>query len=466
MNPSRRDVLQIAGLGLADLALHDLRMRDAGAPSGPHHRPRVRRVIQLGMIGAPSQIDLFEHKPELLRRDGEAPPAAALRGERFAFLPAEGRGATLLAPRWPVRRHGTNGSWLSDLLPCHRHIADRVTWLHAVHTDEINHVPAQLVWQTGSPRQGRPSFGAWIDYGLGRLADDLPAYVVLASGKAGRCGTACWDAGFLPARHQGVPLRSDGEPVLFLDDPPGLGRALRARSLDSLTRLDELAAERDRDPATRARIDSYELAFRMQASVPELVDLRNEPPATLELYGAEPERRSFAANCLLARRLVERGVRFVQLVHGGWDHHGGGGDQNLLTNLPQRCAEVDRAAAALIVDLDRRGLLDDTLVVWGGEFGRTPMLQGPRSDTALGRDHQRTAFTMWLCGGGLRAGLHHGETDDFGIRPIAGAVHVHDLHATLLHLLGIDHERLTYRFHGRDFRLTDVYGQVVEQILA
>ncbi len=415
------------------------------------------------MIGAPSQLDLFEHKPLLDRHDGEVPPAELLRGEHFAFL-GDGTDATLLASPWPKARHGRHGTWLSDLLPHHRRIVDKVTWLHALETDVVNHVPAQMLLHTGSPRPGRPTLGAWLDWGLGRLADDLPAYVVLASGKAGRCGTACWQSGFLPSRHQGVALRADGEPVLFLEDPAGLPRAARRAALAAQRDLDRGRLAVTGDPDADARIAAAELAFRMQRSVPELTDLGSEDPTTLELYGAVPGQRSFGANCLLARRLVERGCRFVQLVHGGWDHHGGASDQNLFTNLPQRAREVDRGAAALVLDLERRGLLAETLVLFGGEFGRTPMLQGPRSAGMLGRDHQRTAFSMWIAGGDFAPGLHHGTTDDFGFRGVDGVVHVHDLNATLLDQLGIDHERFTFRSQGRDYRLTDVHGRVVHEL--
>jgi hypothetical protein len=456
---TRRAFLSRSSLSLGSLALGTL----LGGRDRPAPGARARSVIWLSMSGAPSQHDLFEDKPELARRDGEPVPDSFLKGERFAFL---GNGkATLLGPRWPIRRHGPDGTPLSDLLPHHRRIAGHVTWVRSMVTDEINHVPAELLLHTGSPRQGRPTLGAWLSWGLGAANRDLPAYVVLASGKASRCGTACQGSGFLPARHQGVPLRSGGEPVWFLANPPGIDRELRRAQLDAARALHEADLALVGDPGIEARIAACESAFRMQAAVPELVDLAGEDAATLELYGCQPNARGFAANCLLARRLVERGVRFVHLVHGGFDHHGGG-DENLLADLPLRCQQVDQGSAALVLDLERRGLLESTLVVWGGEFGRTPMLQGPRREHDLGRDHQRTAFTLWLAGGGVRRGFDHGRTDELGMHVADGAVHVHDLQATVLHLLGIDHEQLTFRHQGRDFRLTDVHGKVVRELLA
>jgi hypothetical protein len=353
--------------------------------SRTHHPARAKRVIFLGMFGGPSQLDLFEHKPALDGMDGEPVPESLVAGEQFAFI---GDGKTsLLASPWRKAQHGQSGTWLSELLPCHRAIVDHVCFVHSLRSSEINHVPAQLFLQTGSPRAGRPAWGAWVDFGLGSDNPDLPGYVVLASGKAARCGAGCWGAGFLPGSHQGVQLRAAGDPVPFLADPPGFDRALRRATLDAVRALNERRLAREVDPELAARVDAFEMAFRMQASAPPLVDLATEDAATLALYGAEPGKPSFAANCLLARRLVESGVRCVQLVHGGWDHHGGDGDQNLVTNLPQRCREVDRGAAALVLDLARRGLLDETLVVFGGEFGRTPMIQGERAQRVLGRDH-------------------------------------------------------------------------------
>ena len=456
----RRAFLRMApALGAA--ALQGLTHGRAG---GAHHAPRARSVIWLGMVGAPSQVDLFAHKPELDAMDDQFVPPSLLRQDRFAFL-GDGK-ARLLASPWRKTQHGASGAWLSELLPYHRTIVDRVAFVHSMQSDEFNHVPAQLLQHTGAPRLGRPTMGAWLSYGLGSANEDLPAYVVLASGKAGRCGASCWGSGFLPSRHQGVQLRGDGDPVLFLGDPPGFDAALRQARLDAIVALDAEHSKAHGDPEIATRLAAYELAARMQAAMPGVVDLRSESKATLGQYGVDPAQASFARNCLLARRLVERGVRFVHLVHGGWDHHGGTGDQNLLTNLPQRCREVDQASAALVLDLQARGLLDDTLVVFAGEFGRTPMLQGERRKDQLGRDHLRTAFTVWLAGGGVRAGLQFGVTDELGLNVVRDPVHVHDLQATILHLLGIDHERLTFRHLGRDFRLTDVSGRVVSGLLA
>lgn len=471
---SRRHFLGRSGAGLGAIALLSLLADDAPAadeprtdpfaPKPPHFPAKAKSVIYLGQIGAPSQLDLFDHKPELIKQDGKPVPESLVRGMKFVFI---GAGKTqLLASPWKWSQHGRNGTWLTDRLPFHRAIVDDITFVHTMHTDEMNHVPAQLLLQTGFPRMGRPAMGAWVGYGLGSENRDLPGYLVLTSGKAGRCGAGCWGSGFLPSVYQGVQLRSEGDPVLYLSDPPGIDRELRRASLDALRELNQKTLVDLNDPETATRIQAYEMAFRMQASVPELMDVTREPKHVLELYGADPAKPSFARNCLLARRLVEKGVRFVQLVHGGWDHHGGGGDQNLLTNLPQRAAEIDQGAAALVQDLKQRGMLDSTLVVFGGEFGRTPMLQGPRNSKELGRDHLRTAFTVWMTGGGVKRGMHLGETDDFGMHPISDPVHVHDLQATILHLLGIEHTRLTFKHQGRNFRLTDVHGKVVQPLLA
>jgi hypothetical protein len=437
---------------------------DPLAPKPSHFPARAKAVIYLGQIGAPSQFDLFDHKPELLKQDGKPVPDSVLKGDTFVFI---GAGKTeFLAGPWQWSQHGENGTWLTDRLPFHRDIVDDISFVHTMHTNEMNHVPAELLWQTGSPRMGRPTMGAWVTYGLGTANRNLPGFVVLTSGKAGRCGTGCWGSGFLPTVYQGVQFRADGEPVLFLSNPPGVDDELRRSSLDTLQELNAHSLTNVNDPEIATRISAFEMAYRMQTSVPELMDISNEPKYIHDLYGTEPGKATFANNCLLARRLVESGVRFVHLVHGGWDHHGGGGDQNLLTGLPQRAKEVDQGAAALIKDLKQRGMLDETLVLFGAEFGRTPMLQGPRNGKELGRDHLQTAFTVWLAGGGVKPGLHLGETDDFGMRPVSDPVHVHDLQATLLHLLGMDHTRLTFKFQGRNYRLTDVHGNVVTKLLA
>jgi hypothetical protein len=475
MQITRRHFLTRAATGLGPIALLSLLADDSVASGSttrpdplsskkPHFPARAKSVIYLGQVGAPSQLDLFDYKPALIENDGKPVPESLVKGQKFVFI---GGGKTqLLASPWKWSRHGNNGTWLTDRLPHHRRIVDDISFIHTMNTNEMNHVPANLLLQTGSPRMGRPTMGAWVTYGLGSENKNLPGFVVLASGKAGRCGSACWSSGFLPSVYQGVQLRSQGDPVLYLSNPAGMSRGLRRDSLDALKELNSRALERFNDPEIATRINSFEMAYRMQTSVPELMDIAREPRHIHELYGTEPGKPTFANNCLLARRLVERGVRFVQLIHGGWDHHGGGGDQNLLTNLPQRAREVDQGAAALIQDLKRRGLLDSTLVIFGGEFGRTPMLQGPRSTKELGRDHLRTAFTIWMAGAGIKPGLHLGQTDDFGMKPVADPVHVHDLQATILHHLGMDHKKLTYKFQGRAFRLTDVHGEVIRKILA
>jgi hypothetical protein len=478
---SRRAFLARTGWGLGSIALASLLAEngyaaapgadapgsprdDPLAPKQPHFPAKTKAVIYLGQIGAPSQLDLFDYKPELIRLDGKPVPASVVKDQSFVFI---GEGKTqILASPWQWSRHGKNDTWLTDRLPYHRRIVDDVTFIHTMHTNEMNHVPATLLLQTGSPRMGRPAMGAWVSYGLGSVNRNLPGFVVLASGKASRCGSSCWGSGFLPSHFQGVQMRAEGDPVLYLSNPSGIDRDLRRAALDTLKELNGESLDRINDPEIATRINAFEMAFRMQASVPELTDLSKEPAHVHRLYGTEPGKATFANNCLLARRLVESGVRFVQLVHGGWDHHGGQGDQNLLTDLPNRARQVDQGAAALIHDLKQRGLLDSTLVIFGGEFGRTPMLQGPRSAKELGRDHLRTAFTIWMAGAGVKAGLHLGKTDDFGMKPIEDPVHVHDLQATILHLLGIDHTRLTFKFQGRDFRLTDVHGNVIKKLLA
>ena len=469
-DPSRRAWLGSAGLGLGWAALANLEHRARAAelegPTGPGqtrppmHPARARAVIFLFMAGGPSQLDLFRDKPELGRFDGSAPPAEALEGKRFAFLKGN---ETLLASRRTFGRYGQCGQEISDLLPEHRRIVDRVCWLHGMRTDVFNHGPAKLFVNTGSPQPGRPAFGAWATYGLGSEADDLPGFVVLQSGPRGpRAGSSLWSSGFLPTHHQGVPLRSGAEPILHLSSPPGRHREAERRWIDTLAELNEQRYQVTGDAEIQTRIAAYEMAFRMQSRAPELVDLRDESQATLDAYGVEIGKPSYAANCLLARRLVERGVRFVQLYHTNWDHHGGP-TENLETHLPAVCQEVDRASVALVEDLQARGLLDETLVIWGGEFGRTPL--GERREST-GRDHHVDGYSMWVAGGGFQAGTIHGDTDPLGLGATSGIVHVHDLQATLLHQLGIDHRRLTFRFQGRDFRLTDVHGEVIQEVLS
>jgi len=458
----RREFLRRSGVGLGAVALGELLGRDDGRSArGPHHPPRAHHVIQLFMAGAPSQFELFEPKPVLQELDGEAPPESLVRGKRFAFI--DGERAKLMGTQRSFARHGESGAPVSELLPHTAGIVDRLCFLRGVTTDEINHGPAKLFMNTGFGRFGRPSFGAWLRYGLGSEARDLPGYVVLTSGRRGpRGGAPLWGAGFLPPEYQGTPFRSGPEPVLHVHTPEGISPDEQAAFFRTVRALNEERLEALEDPSIAARIASYELAARMQTSAPELGDLSREPRATRELYGIEDERPSFARNCLLARRLVERGVRFVQLYHTDWDHHGDP-TNHLGEPLEARCREVDRASAALVLDLERLGLLENTIVLWGGEFGRTPMSEVRKF---IGRDHHIEASTLWMAGAGLRAGTSYGETDEIGYSVVSGEVHVHDLHATLLHLLGLDHERLTYRFQGRDFRLTDVHGRLVHEILA
>ncbi|MBL8752355.1 MAG: DUF1501 domain-containing protein [Planctomycetes bacterium] len=451
----------LGGLGLGPLALAHL-LHGERRPA-PHFAPRAKNVVWLFMAGAPSQLDLFEPKPALQKHDGQPVPQELIAGQRFAFLKGTPR---LLGTRYRFAQRGQCGAPVSELLPHLASIVDKVAFVKSLHTEQFNHGPAQIFMNTGHQIAGRPSCGSWVQYGLGSEATDLPGFVVLVSGKIDPgAGAAAWSSGFLPTPLQGVELRARGEPVPCVADPQGVDRAMRRRTLDLLGDLNRERLATLGDPEIAARIDAYELAFRMQASVPELVDLRREPDEVHRLYGSEPGKPSFANNCLLARRMVERGVRFVQLFHRGWDHHGTDASDDLEHGLPKMCEQTDRAATALVLDLERRGLLDETLVVWGGEFGRTPM-QEVRDAKFLGRDHHGKAFTFWLAGGGVRGGVTHGATDELGYHVAQDPVHVNDLHATMLHLLGLDHERLTWRFQGRDYRLTDVGGKVVRPLLA
>ena len=392
---------------------------------------------------------MFDYKPKLREFHGTQVPQELIEGERFAFL--SGR-PNLLGPQFEFSRYGETGTYLSELLPHSSKIIDETAFLYSLTTDQFNHVPAQLKMFTGHERPGRPSMGAWLTYGIGSQNENLPGFVVLSSGRGARCGAACMGPGFLPTVYQGVQFRSGREPVLFLSNPEGVSPEVRRDSLDTIRHLNAMRHEQVGDAEIETRIASYELAYRMQTAVPELMDISREPASVHELYGTEPGRKSFANNCVLARRLVESGVRYVQLMHGEWDHHGGT-RANLNRHLPERCREVDRATAALIQDLKRRGMLDETLVIWGGEFGRTPMLQGEPDDPNVGRDHHRT-FTMWLAGGGIQPGARVGATDELGYRAVEHPVTVHDMQATILHLLGLDHTLLTHKFQGRDYRLT------------
>ncbi len=449
-------------VGLAPVALASLLHGD-DRRQRPHFAPRAKNVIWLFMAGAPSQLDLFEPKPMLTKHGGQTVPAELIAGQRFAFLKGQPR---LLASPFAFAPRGQGGAPVSELLPHFATIVDKVAFVKSMHTEQFNHGPAQVFMNTGHQIAGRPSCGAWVHHGLGSEAHDLPGHVVLVSGKIDPgAGSSLWSSGFLPTTHAGVELRTRGEPVPSLADPDGVDRAMRRRSIDLVVDLNRERLAQLGDPEIAARSAAYELAYRMQASVPELADVQSESAEVHALYGSEPGKNSFANNCLLARRLVERGVRFVQLFHRGWDHHGSDKSDDLLHGLPNMCQQTDRAATALVLDLERRGLLDETLVVWGGEFGRPPMPE-VRDAAFLGRDHHGKAFTIWMAGAGIKPGVTIGATDELGYHVTQDPVHVNDLHATMLHLLGLDHERLTTRFQGRDHRLTDVGGRVIRKILA
>ncbi len=457
----RRAFLGSCGISFGGMALASMLNNDVDAALGqPHFAPRAKHVIYLHMIGAPSHLDLYDEKPELKKRHNEPCPPEVTKDRDFAFI---GKTSTLAGSPWKFSQHGESGQSLSELLPHISEVVDDMAVIRSLHNEEINHAPAQMFLHSGFGRGGRPSFGSWVTYGLGSENKDLPGYVVLLSGPAGGAGTSMWSSGFLPSVHQGIQFRSQGDAVLFLSSPKGQLPADRRRVLDTLGQLNREQFQATGDPEIETRISQYELAFRMQTSVPELMEIGGETKETLESYGAEPGKASFANNCLLARRLVERGVRLVELYDSGWDHHGG-----IETRLPAKCKETDRPIAALLKDLKQRDLLKDTLIVWGSEFGRTPLRQGGNAkDKGLsGRDHHKDAFTMWLAGGGVKGGVSYGQSDDFGMDVGENGVHVHDLNATILHLLGMDHERLTYRYQGREFRLTDVEGNVVHDIIS
>jgi len=462
---TRRWFFKDCGVGLGMAALHSLMAGRTEAATAPDLNPlaakkppfpaKAKRVIYLFQAGAPSHLELFDNKPELAKWDGKLPPAELLKGYRAAFINPS---ATLLGPKFKFARHGKSGQELSEVLPHLARVADEIAIVKSMHTDAFNHAPAQIMMNTGSQQFGRPSFGAWTTYGLGSVSSDLPAYVVFSTGSKGTSGGASnWGAGFLPSVHNGVLFRSGGDPVLYLSNPKGVDRAMQRDTLDAIKALNQERLGRVGDPEIATRINSFEMAYRMQASAPDLMDIAKEPAHVLEAYGATPGRTTYASACLLARRMVERGVRFVQVFHEAWDQHG-----DLTNGVKRNCGDTDRANAALIRDLKDRGLLDDTLVIWGGEFGRTPMVQGGND----GRDHHPNCFSMWFAGGGIRPGITLGESDDFGFNATTDTVHVHDFHATMLHLLGFNHEKLTYRFQGRDFRLTDVSGEVVKKLLA
>jgi hypothetical protein len=467
---ARRWFMRDCGIGLGTMALAHLLGGDSSSgaatassaaatdplsPRAPHHPAKAKRVIFLFMAGAPSHLELFDNKPELAKFDGQLPPAELIKNYRAAFINPNSK---LLGPRFKFARHGRCGAEIGELLPHLAGIADDITIVKSLVTDAFNHAPGQIMMNTGSQQFGRPSMGAWTLYGLGAESQNLPGFVVMNSGKKGPSGgNSNWGSGFLPTVYQGVAFRTSGEPVLYLSNPPGVDRQMQRESLDTLANLNRRRLDAIGDPEIATRINSFEMAYRMQASAPELMELGQESAETLAMYGAEPGKPSFANNCLLARRMIERGVRYVQLFHEAWDQHG-----NLKADLQKNCKDTDQACAALVADLKQRGLLEDTIVIWGGEFGRTPMVQGGDD----GRDHHPNAFTMWLAGGGFKPGATIGATDDLGFNAVEDVIHVHDLHATILHQLGFDHTRLTYRFQGRDFRLTDVHGRVVEKLLA
>ncbi|WP_425400322.1 DUF1501 domain-containing protein [Aeoliella sp.] len=427
--------------------------------SAPHHLAKAKSVIFLFMAGAPSQLDLFDFKPKLSQLEGQPIPASVVGDQRYAFINPD---AGLLGPRFEFRKHGKCGAELSSALPYLSDIVDDIAIVKGMHTDQFNHAPAQIFMNSGSPLPGRPSMGSWVVYGLGAETRDLPSFVVLSSGGGTSGGSANWSNGFLPGKFAGVPFRNAGDPILFVSNPPGVDQEAQAETISLVNTLNRQRYDLLHDPQIETRIENYETAFRMQSRAPELMDLSSESLHTLEMYGVDPNEGSFARNCLLARRLVERGVRFVNVYHRGWDHH-----SDVRGGLRKECAATDRASAALVRDLKQRGMLDDTLVVWGGEFGRTPMVESTAALARVdGRDHHPQAFTMWLAGGGIKSGFALGKTDDLGFHVVDNPVHVHDLQATVLNQLGLDHQRLTYRYQGRDFRLTDVHGRVVSELLA
>ncbi len=458
---------QAAGFGIGSMALASLmndRLFASEQAIAPHFAPKAKRVIYLFMAGAPSQLDMFDYKPALQKHDGQPIPEEFIKGERFAFIKGT---PNLLGTPFQFKRYGKSGQEMCNLLPHLARHADDIAIIRSMRTTQFNHAPAQILLSTGHQIPGRPSMGAWLSYGLGSDNKDLPAFVVLLSGENNPDGgKSCWGSGFLPTVHQGVEFRSKGEPVLFVNNPEGISTDIRRQSLDAIRDLNQINRQAIGDPEIDTRIAAYEMAYRMQTSVPELTDISKEPAKVHEAYGTRPGQTSFANNCLLARRLVERGTRFVQLYHWGWDMHGNGVGVDIPTKLPRMCREIDRPIGALLDDLKQRGLLEDTIVIWGGEFGRTPVNEARSGSKLLGRDHHPRAFAYWMAGGGVKPGVTIGQTDDLGYNVVEDPVEVYDLQATVLHLLGIDHTKLTYRFQGRDFRLTDVHGNVVKKLLA
>lgn len=476
---TRRHFLYECGLGLGSLALGSLvgcSSKPAVSndlfstahpllPKAPHFPGRAKSVIYLHMAGAPSQLDLFDYKPELAKMSGQLCPPSFLEGKKFAFI----RGVPkMLGPQASFKQHGQSGAWVSENLPHIASIADEITFLKAMQTDQFNHAPAQLLLHTGSPRLGRPSMGSWVTYGLGSENSNLPGYVVLTSG--GRnpdAGKSVWASGFLPSVYQGVQCRSEGAPVLFLNDPEGIDRDERHASIEAINEVNKLHHQKTGDPEILSRIAQYEMAYKMQISVPEVMNINDEPEYIHQMYGTQPGKESYANNCLLARKLVEKGVRFIQLFDWGWDSHGATAGEALNTGFKNKCRQIDKASTALLLDLKQRGLLDETLIIWGGEFGRTPMQENRdgKESPFIGRDHHTEAFTIWMAGGGIKQGYTHGETDEIGYKGVKGRVTPHDLQATILNQLGFNHEQFTYQFQGRPFRLTDVDGTVIREIL-
>jgi hypothetical protein len=469
--PTRRQLFGRAAVGIGTAALGSLLTPDASASPGlsgfPNFPPRAKRVIYLHQSGAPSQMDIFDPKPDLAKRYGEDLPDSIRNGQRLTGMTSNQKKFPVAPSIYKFAQYGKSGTWFSELLPHTAKIADEICVVKSLFTDAINHDPAITFIQTGSQVAGRPSFGSWVSYGLGCETDNLPAFVVMISRGTGRrvdqpLYDRLWGSGFLPSAYQGVKFRSEGDPVLFLSNPPGEDTKVRRSMLDDIRALNQINEKDFGDPEIVTRIRHYEMAYRMQTSVPELTNLSKEPASTFELYGPDAHKPgTYASNCILARRLAERGVRFIQLYHMGWDHHEG-----VPRQLPPQCQDTDQPSAALILDLKQRGMLDDTLVIWGGEFGRTVYCQGNLSPESYGRDHHPRCFTVWLAGGGMKGGVSHGATDDYCYNITENPVHVHDMNATLLHCLGIEHTKLTYRYQGRDFRLTDVHGEVVKALLA
>lgn len=471
LSETRRHFFRDCGIGVGKIALAGLlssAWRNADAiehprsdslgPKPPHHPAKARAVIQLFMAGAPSQLELFDSKPKLAELEGKPIPPEVIGGQRYAFIRPD---AAVLGPRYAFARHGQCGAELSEMLPKLAEVVDEIAIIKSCRTDQFNHAPAQLFMNTGFAQPGRPSLGSWLTYGLGAETDDLPAFVVMSTGNGISGGSANWSSGFLPSVYTGTRFRNTGDPILNVGSPSGVDHQLASDTLKMVSQLNQRRFQADRDPEIATRIANYEMAHRLQTSAPELMDLAQESAETLSLYGCKPEEASFARACLIARRLVERGVRCVTIYHEGWDAH-----SDVAGNVKNNCLKTDQASAGLVRDLKDRGMLDNTLVVWGGEFGRTPMVEASAVlGRSMGRDHHPNAYSMWLAGGGIKGGVTWGATDELGFHVVENEVHVHDLQATILHLLGLDHERLTFRLAGRDFRLTDVHGKIVQGIL-